>query len=767
MTPLLSATLAWATGLMVGLRWTPGLAMVAGLVLAAAALMRTGVVTRKGTVLVAFVLAGVAVGGVRGDGARRDCRAMLPDGAGVVARGYPTALPTAGAAVLFRGEGVCRGAMRLRPRDQHLAVLDSAARGWTSAVEVHGRWLAYPVRGGWPRAPIHTGSLVVDSVRPLSVADGAGSVTRTGSAQRAGLATRFRVTQQARLRALLPERWGLAEALLRAQKTGLAQETRARFVAAGLVHLLAISGMHVGLIAAGVLLLTQVAGLPRRRGKRIAVVVTAAYVLFLGAPSAALRAMLQATLLLLSTELQRPAEPFTLLATAGLAILLLEPMALLDPGFQLSFAGMIGLIGWRRPVLLALPTRLPKYVREGMAAGIAASALTTPVAALHFGTASWVGIPGSVVAVPILSAALAAVVGALLVAAATGSATGVHAALADLPLRALDAVAELCARVPGGHGYLSATMVLSLLAAAALYLVVRRAVPAQQRVLRVGVAAAAAVVLVAWAPALGRAGDGTLAIHAIDVGQGDAFAIRTPGGRWVLVDAGPRTLHSDAGRDRVVPYLLRHGVRRIEALILTHPDADHIGGAVAVLDAFDVGIVIDPGLAAGKTMFIDVLAAARREGQRWVAGRADVAFEIDGVRFDMLYPLHEFDATLTANDLSVVFRLDFGRFAALFLGDAPTEVEELLAARHGAGLRSTVLKVGHHGSTTSTGEALLRTVRPEVGLISAGRRNRYGHPAPSVVRRLEAHQVRVLRTDVLGNVTVRATRAGEVEVLAR
>lgn len=756
MTPLLSATLSWMLGLLAGLRYAPGpwLCMVlAVLGMAAVWALR---LPRRPAVLLAFLAGGAAIGGVRGEAVRGDCRSLLPDSARLTVRGAPLALPTAGAAVPFRAEGVCGGTIRLRFPERHLDALEAAAHGRTPVVEVHGRWLRYPVHGGWPRSPIYRGSLVVDSV-----------VVLPASAGRAGAVTRFRVAQQARLRGLLPERWGLAEALLLAQKSGLTQETRSRFVASGLVHLLAISGMHVGLIVAGMLLAGERAGLPRRRARRVALLATAAYVVFLGAPSAALRALLQATLLLASTELQRPAEPFTLLGTAALVILMLEPMALLDPGFQLSFAGMVGLIGWRRPILESLPGGWPKYVREGLAAGVAASALTTPIAALHFGTASWIGIPASLVAVPLLSAALAGVLGALLLATLTGRVTGLHAILADLPLRGLDLVAEAAARVPGGHGFLPATTVLALLAATALFIVVRRAAAARQRWIRMALAGSAAVVVVSWAPALVRVGDGAVSIHAIDVGQGDAFAIQTPGGRWVLVDVGPRTPHSDAGRDRVVPFLLRRGVRRVDAMILTHPDTDHMGGAMAIMDALEVPLVLDLGLPAGKVLFIDLLAAARQAGQRWVTGTADVAFEMDGVRFDVLYPLPGYDATLTTNDLSMVVRVEFGSFSALFMGDATIAVEEFLVARHGSRLRSTVLKVGHHGSTTSTGEVLLRAVQPEIAMISNGRRNRYGHPAPSVVRRLEQHGVRVLRTDQLGDITVRATRNGRVDVLAR
>lgn len=778
MTLLLSVTLAYAAGLLAGLRQPLPLSMLA--VLSACGILLLCMRRRRSAAAV-FVIAGLVAGSVRAAAGSGDCRERLTDGAGVRLTGVPLVVPTEGVTLplsvrlLTAGDTVCRHVtVRVRAAARHQAVLDSALER-NSSIVVSGRWMAYAPRNGWPRKPEFAGGVLVNQV---SLGD-----------DRAGALTRLRTSQQARLRALLPETWGLAEALLLAQKAGLAPETRSRWVAAGLVHMLAISGMHVGLIAGGVILLAGLCGLPRRTGRRVALLITAAYVLFLGAPSAALRALLQASLLLAAVELQRPAEPFTALAAAALVILLIEPLAILDPGFQLSFAGMAGLIGWRAPIAAALPERLHPHVRDGLAAGVAASALTTPIAALHFGTASWIGIPASIIAVPVLACAVALLLLALLVAALTGAAAGLHAAAADAALQLLERIAELAASVPGGHGYLAASTIMYALLAAAAAIVVHGIVrrreeppPAShapdavherfarrhvRRRLRGGIAAAAAVALLAWSPLVLRPQDGSLEIHAIDVGQGDAIAIRTPAGRWLLVDTGPRTPRGDAGRDRVVPYLLGRGARRLEALILTHPDADHIGGAEAVMDAFQVGLVIDPGLPAGKDIFVDLLAAARRADQRWIAGREGIVFEIDGVEITMLFPFAHIDASSDANDNSVVFRLAFGRFAALFLGDAPMAVEDALVERHGAGLGSAVLKVGHHGSRTSTGEALLRAARPSVALVSAGRRNRYGHPNPGVLRRLERHEVRVLRTDVTGNFIIRAARSGRIDVLVR
>lgn len=750
----------------------------------------------------ALAAAGFALGAAGGRAVRQDCRALVPDGARVVVRGAFEARPLPDGTTPFRldalvvvGEGdrgqhrvgrppparagapasnrgphgterprlqPCHGTIRARPPAGAQAPLPGAGR----RVEARGRWWAAPAEGAWPRPPEFSGTLFLDAVVEAAA---------VGGEERSRVLPRLRDGAQARLRGLLPERAALAEALLLAQTGGLDPEVRQRFALSGMSHLLSISGQHVALIAGTLLLLLRLARVAPRAADGAAAAAITAYVLFLGAPHAAARAALLLLLALAGRILQRPADPYALLAAAALPLLALDPMAALDPGFQLSFAGVAGLVALRRPLLGALRPRLGRWLADSIATSLAATLATAPIAALHFGTVAPVGILANLPAIPLVAAAVPATALALGVSVVSWPAGQFLAGAADLLLAGLDAVARAAVAVPGGHAYVPADQVGAwvLAAAAAAYVTgwFARAASGGARI-RTGVrravaAGAALALLLVWPLAASRAGAGALEIHAIDVGQGDALAIRTPDGRWILVDAGPRTDRYDAGRARVVPYLLRRGVRRIDALILTHPDADHIGGAAAVLEAFDVGLVVDPGRAAGKPLYIELLEDAAAGGVQWREARSGRELRAGDVVLHFLYPDDagdSLDGPTNANDLSAIFRLTYGGFAAMFTGDAPAEVEELLVRRHGDGLRAQVLKVGHHGSSTSTSEPFLAAVDPELALISVGRRNRYGHPAPAVVRRLERHGVRILRTDLSGHVALRVQPDGRIEV---
>lgn len=768
MRPLPRAVLALLAGLLLGFRLpiTPIDLLVTGALAAPFVFLLCSRALRVDAVVVA---SGALLGLATTHAARADCRAHLPDGAAMEVRGTFVEIPADRAAgflltaVSVDGDAVaCRGAVRVRIGTR----VDAPAPG--AGVVGWGRWRAWPSDGPWPRRPEYSGTLVLDSVR----------VVAPPNPLRHPLLV-IRGSAQARIRTLFDAHAPLVEALLIARTRGLDPEVRDRFARSGLAHLLSISGMHVGLIAGILLLVCRATGLSVRHGNIATVAATGAYVLLLGAPHAAARAAMQLGLVLAARMMQRPSDPYAILATAALVLLVADPMAALDAGFQLSFAGMVGLIALRRRLLDAIPGRRLHAIRDSIASSIAATIATAPFTVLHFNQVALIGVVSNLLAVPLLALAVPALGLALAIGIVSEAAGRFLAGGAGLVLDALDAVAGVAAEVPMGSLRVPSDAVVAWTlgaiawALATAYLARRnpppRSTPGRPTGIRPAVRTIAGaivflVLVTAWPLAANRFANG-LEIHAIDVGQGDALAIRTPKGRWLLVDTGPRSDRFDAGRATVVPFLLRHGARRLEALVLTHPDADHIGGAEAVLDAFPVGTIVDPGLAVGKAMYLNVLRASVDEGARWIAARAGQRIVFDGLEIELLHPSEDWlDDDEDANNVSVAFRLRYGHFAALFLGDLPAAAEIEIAARHGEQLRSQLLKVGHHGSATSTATALLEAARPEAAVISVGKGNRYGHPAPVVLERLESYGVRVLRTDLHGAIGIRAWMDGRYTV---
>jgi competence protein ComEC len=268
--------------------------------------------------------------------------------------------------------------------------------------------------------------------------------------------------------------------------------------------------------------------------------------------------------------------------------------------------------------------------------------------------------------------------------------------------------------------------------------------------------------VLAWPLLLVWQARGSAELLVIDVGQGDAIAVRSPRGRWVLVDAGPASRDSDPEAHPVVRALRARGVGRLEALVLTHPDLDHIGGAAPVLQSLDVRAVYDPAFPAPKQDFVQVLTAATERGVPWRPARAGGRIELDGIMLEVLYPPDSLPPETETNATSVVLRLTYGDFDALLTGDAYTDVERALLPFLPP---LEVLKVGHHGSDTSTDSLLLARTHPEVALISVGRTNRYGHPSPRVLARLERSGAQIRRTDQEGTLSIVARPDGTYQVV--
>ncbi|HTK31896.1 MAG TPA: ComEC/Rec2 family competence protein [Candidatus Saccharimonadaceae bacterium] len=547
----------------------------------------------------------------------------------------------------------------------------------------------------------------------------------------------------------------LALPLALGDRSALPPDLDAAFRASGLVHVLALSGMHVTWMAAVArgLVAACGAGVAGRAWARLACAVL--YVALAGPLPALVRAATGEVLGAWARLTGRALDPLQGLAVGALAVLAARPGWSLDLGFQLSSAATLGLItvsrAWRPASAWA------QRMAAAFAPTLGAQCMATPLLLARAHAFSWVAPFANLFAVPISGLLLVATWLALIVDAAWPGTAQLLFSACDALAAAFAAVVDGSARMPGAlvvFGDHPAFVTAAALGAAlaAWGSAPRRAPERPWRAPRREAAAWTGVGLAVVAIGVGAAlpplapPPGHFWCVALDVGQGDAIAVAAADG-WRLVDAGGRTPRFDAGNGVVVPFLRWAGVRRLESLALTHDDADHVGGAASVMRAVACRAVwVAPSFPGAPGPGPRFAAPAGRR-LRAVA-RGDLLPCVPEWR--VLWPPRAgpgaaLERPLTSADNAAALVIEIGDSlgAALLMADADSVVEESLAVAGPVAL----LKVGHHGSASSTGVGLLARVKPRFAVISVGSRNRFGHPAPVTLGRLESSGAFVSRTD--------------------
>ena len=241
---------------------------------------------------------------------------------------------------------------------------------------------------------------------------------------------------------------------------------------------------------------------------------------------------------------------------------------------------------------------------------------------------------------------------------------------------------------------------------------------------------------------------GDLDIYFLDVDQGDSAFIHTPEGNTILIDGGEAK-----SADTILKFLDEKGIDRLDIVIATHAHADHIGGLVKVVEQMDIGAVYMPKATHTTKTFENLVMAVQAKGLKFKAAYAGAKIPLEDVNAQFVGPIEK-DSYEDLNNSSAVLRLVYGEMGFLFTGDAETEAEmEMISS--GQNLRAQVLKLGHHGSTTSSTEEFLDAVSPEYGIISCGKDNKYGHPHVEILERLKDNNISIYRTDELGTIHIR------------
>ena len=602
----------------------------------------------------------------------------------------------------------------------------------------------------------------------------------------------------------------MLSAMLVGDRSGLSSPLREGFERTGTFHIFVVSGLHVALLAATLFWLLRRTRMPQPAAVLLTLTITTGYALLTGFGLPVQRALAMTSIYLLARWVDRDANALNALGAAALAILVLSPRALFEAGFQMTFLIILAIAGlavplserWLRPrrraldqlYLLRLDAHLhPRLaqlrVRIRMAGEICAAlfgerlrhlpawllrawlrllnallfglcaelCMTLPMA-VYFHRATLMALPLNLVTIPLLGALLCCAVAMFCAALIRPWLAVVATALTALLLHTMRSLVDRLQSAPLATLRLPAPPPLAIGIACVAIAIACIALRARRSLwLAAGLLSLTLVPLAVFLPAPPLVHRGLLEITALDVGQGDSLLVVSPDGHTLLVDAGGpvgrasmATTGWDIGEEVVAPYLWSRHIRRLDAVLLTHAHSDHMGGMPAVLRALrprELWLSVEPADSPGLQALLAEARALHIPVRHLHAGDT---FPWNGVQATVLAPEPQYENPGTpVNDDSLVLRLDDQRASALLEGDAEASSEATMLAQHRIA-PATLLKVGHHGSKTSTNPDFLAAVAPQDAVISVGRRNTFGHPRAEVLARLEAAHIRTFRTDRAG-----------------
>jgi len=550
----------------------------------------------------------------------------------------------------------------------------------------------------------------------------------------------------------LSESGSVLEALLLGERGRLEPETSLSLQASGLFHLIAISGAHIAVFSFLLFRLLRLVRLPRRPATVLLIFFLIFYATLVEGRASVLRAVIMTILFLAGKLLWRDVRLLNTVSLSAFVLLLWNPASLRDAGFQLTFAATLSLILFVPPLLRRLP-RLPLRLSELFAVSLAAHLGVTPFLASAFHRVTFSGLVLNLAAVPLMSLIMA--VGYIFLPLSVlhpalglwlGAALDVLIKVFLFVARLWEEAPFLSYRLPAPPAWVTVLYVLLLLS-----LLLPRRIKFQAAVLLGLFLAVFAALVIYPFPAQSSPG---LRVTFLDVGQSDSILVEFPGRKKMLVDGGGLPAGDfDMGESVVSPVLWKKGMKRVDILVSTHTHPDHIGGLAALARNFRLGEVWE-----GTGPLDDVWGRRFKKALPASTPLRQVAAGFvrreSGARVEVLHPqASAMGRDRVDNETSLVLKITYGRIAILLTGDIGRTTERALIEQ-GLPLESDVLKVGHHGSNSSTSEEFLLKVRPALVVITAGQGNALGFPHPAVLERCQRAGARILRTDLDGAVEI-------------
>jgi competence protein ComEC len=546
--------------------------------------------------------------------------------------------------------------------------------------------------------------------------------------------------------------------MLLGEKSFIPPHLKEVFAEAGIMHILAVSGLHVGIIAMALLVFLSILRLPKKLKLLTLILILLIYASVTGFRPSVLRATIMFILLIGGKLINRNRNLNISLFFAAFLILLLNPLILYDAGFLLSFIVTFFIINLS-PILQELFSKIVVWIKKPLAVSTAAWIGIFPLSAYFFSKVSIISIVSNIFIIPLTGIAVILGFVTFFIGLASISLAGIVANINYLVLNLITLIAKSFSSLPFAFIYVAQPSIMVIIL---YYLTVFFIIEMfYKKILSQKIKKKAALIIIpvilliiiiqVFYPA------DNLKVNFINVGAGDCILIEAPNKINILIDGGGTPQGDfDVGSKIVIPYLRRKGINKINLLVLTHPHLDHLEGLLPVIKEFKVDMVLDSGLICDSSEYKEFISLIQKKGIPYHQAKAGDNFIFNNnLEIFLLNPLYDsaFYDQSDFNNASIVVKLFYKNADFLFTGDIEEAAEKKLLIWQNI-LQSDILKVGHHGSATSTNLEFLDKVDPSIAVITVGK-NHFGHPSQKIIERLEDKNIQIYRTDEDGTIIIR------------
>lgn len=541
----------------------------------------------------------------------------------------------------------------------------------------------------------------------------------------------------------------ILKAILIGESSTLEDDIKEFYQKAGIIHVLVVSGAHIALIIVSLKVLLDKMKFSKRWHNFVLIFLIIIYVYITGAGESIVRAGVVSIIALMAGILGRQNDNITTIFFSAGILALINPMMIYSVGFQLSFAGALGIVVFNNRIKEVL-TFLPKSVSEAVSVTISAQLLVLPITAYHFNSVNLIGVISSLVVMPIINLIMPL------------GFVGIVPIIREVIVKANYFLINLLFECTKIFAYVNVFEIT--VATPKIFYIVIYYVALFVALLDVDKKSQKfkwiAIVCIGFFILYGIS-DKNLEINFLYVGHGDSIFIVTPKGKTILIDTGDNYLYKDKeynmAKKNVVPFILDKGYKHVDLMILSHLDADHAGGVETIVENLTVKQVVIGKNSIASSRFTQIQDICSRERIEISLVGSGNSFYIDDIKFNVLSPFQELNET--ENNNSIVILMEYKNKKVLFMGDLEAEGEKILLGKYS--VDADVLKVGHHGSVTSSTEELIDEVTPDISIISVGDRFT-SLPSKEVLNRLKESDTYITKED--GGICLTIGKKGDIEI---